>query len=244
LPARQQVGAAWLVRELAADRPNGPDLVVGRVAMHFARAHELLTERLPLYQVEHHVSDGSRESAFSVAMALRIRMHAAALRRRLDGVLGVTDDAAVHRARIAGKRLRYLLEPIAPHLNGSAVIDRLKILQDALGDIHDSHVWFEGLRRRFEGLAADEARRLTDAADGADQTTTWPDVRPGLLAITGALRERTRERQGAFALAWDKQGCDNLLAAVERLRRRSALYRSRLSPRRAVGGAAAARAHA
>ena len=218
LPARQQVGVAWLLREVAADRPSGPDLVLGGVAAHFARADELLSERLPLYRVVHHVSEGTHEPAFAAAMALCVRRHAAALRRRLHRAQGGLDDAAVHRARIAGKRLRYLLEPVAPHLTeGSAVIDQLKALQDALGDIHDSHVWFEGLRRRFERLAADEARRLADASESPEPAANWPDVRPGLLAVTGSLRDRTRERQGAVALAWDKRACDNLLAAVERL---------------------------
>jgi CHAD domain-containing protein len=37
-----------------------------------------------------------------------------------------------HRARIAGKRVRYLLEPIVPHVAGGAEsLDRLKQLQDA-----------------------------------------------------------------------------------------------------------------
>ncbi len=48
----------------------------------------------------------------------------------------------LHEMRIAAKRLRYTLEIFAPPLGGviPAVIERLKVLQDLLGDIHDLDV--------------------------------------------------------------------------------------------------------
>src|SRR5262249_13750555 len=50
--------------------------------------------------------------------------------------------ARLHRLRIAGKRLRYLLEGFEEILGGDAkaVIEPLKELQDALGKAHDADV--------------------------------------------------------------------------------------------------------
>jgi CHAD domain-containing protein len=59
-------------------------------------------------------------------------VHAAALEqaRQLDQLLGEvrkSDDEVAHRARIAGKRLRYVLEPVvAAWPDGEELIERLK----------------------------------------------------------------------------------------------------------------------
>lgn len=47
-----------------------------------------------------------------------------------------------HRARIAVKHLRYLLEPVAPECRPlSAAVKALAALQDVLGELHDAHVF-------------------------------------------------------------------------------------------------------
>jgi hypothetical protein len=46
----------------------------------------------------------------------------------------IADQVEAHQARIAGKRLRYVLEPLASKIEGApAIIARLKALQDGLG---------------------------------------------------------------------------------------------------------------
>jgi CHAD domain-containing protein len=66
-------------------------------------------------------------------------------------------DAAVHRARIAGKRLRYLLEffrSLYPPKRMDPVIKSLRRLQDELGDFNDAAVQQQVLRELASNRAA------------------------------------------------------------------------------------------
>ena len=64
-----------------------------------------------------------------------------AARRALDRIEHRTQVAAIHRARIKVKRLRYLVEAIDPHAPaGLRAVKLLRQLQDALGALHDAHV--------------------------------------------------------------------------------------------------------
>jgi CHAD domain-containing protein len=62
--------------------------------------------------------------------------------KRIDDLLGalrkiekLDDDDEAHRARIAAKKVRYILEPVLP--NRGAALRGLKALQDAFGALHD-----------------------------------------------------------------------------------------------------------
>jgi CYTH domain-containing protein len=104
----------------------------------------------------------------------------------------------VHRARIAGKRLRYLLEPIEALVpEGKECIAQLKALQDLLGDHHDTHVWLLAL--------AEAAPRAPRAA-----------LRSGLGTITSHVRQRSDERFVALSERW-LGGEPPLFATVGRL---------------------------
>jgi CHAD domain-containing protein/CYTH domain-containing protein len=62
------------------------------------------------------------------------------LRQRLADVRGADDAPQIHAARIRGKRLRYLLEPLEPYGESvTALLERLRRLQDLLGELHDLH---------------------------------------------------------------------------------------------------------
>ena len=61
-------------------------------------------------------------------------------RRALDRIEHHTQVALIHRARIRVKRLRYLLEALelrSPHR--TRALTQLRLLQDALGELHDAH---------------------------------------------------------------------------------------------------------
>src|SRR5262249_28122121 len=49
-------------------------------------------------------------------------------------------DREAHAARIAAKRLRYLLEPAEDVRGCKSIIQQLKGLQDDLGQLHDAHL--------------------------------------------------------------------------------------------------------
>jgi len=219
LTARQRVGAAWLVRRLTMEKSAADAEVVREVARDFERARLLLEERLPLYRLRMHVHDGARVATFGGAMSVLLRAQAATLRRRLEGIRTVHDDDAAHRARIAGKRLRYLLEPIAPHVaEGGATLGRLKRLQDTLGDFHDAHVWQGVVAKAVEQVAHEEAQRLVvPTVDGAGKVVRshQRSPRPGLLAILAHVQGRAEETFALVRREWSGEALEPLFAGID-----------------------------
>lgn len=59
------------------------------------------------------------------------------LARRIARLNGGQDAKALHKVRIAAKRLRYILEPLAGRVAGLPPLNSVKSLQKSLGDIHD-----------------------------------------------------------------------------------------------------------
>jgi len=80
-------------------------------------------------------------SSFSEVLGALVVEAASELRFRLDRIRSAEDEKRCHRARICGKRLRYLMEPLRKR---SAAWNRglrsLKTLQDILGELHDMHL--------------------------------------------------------------------------------------------------------
>ncbi|MCC6931093.1 MAG: CHAD domain-containing protein [Gemmatimonadaceae bacterium] len=232
LTERQRSGATWLLKRLEALGAAADAEVMSEVARDFERARELLEERLPHFRLRMHVHDGARVTTFAAAMAMMLRSHAASLRRRLEAVRSVHDDEAAHRARIAGKRLRYLLEPIVPHVpGGSDVLARLKRLQDALGDFHDAHAWQLVVADAVERAAREEARALAsrmpdedDALEGgkparARAASRSRNPRPGMMAIIAHIQERARTTFDAVERDWIGAPAAQLLDGVEAIAR-------------------------
>jgi CYTH domain-containing protein len=107
----------------------------------FPRAHDRLQQRLARYSSEIDPVDPLRTPTTAETAAGTAILYAANLSSRLAAVRSVEDGTRAHGARIAGKRLRYLLEPFhASSPNGEATIDQLKAFQDDLGDLHDLDV--------------------------------------------------------------------------------------------------------
>jgi CHAD domain-containing protein len=160
LSARSRGAARWLIRMFESQRREADVSLQLILARDFGPAVDRLRGRLQSYHLAAHVFHGLQEPVLALTLAGLVREHAARLRRRLEDVRSADDERAAHRARIAGKRLRYLLEPMAPHVEGGgALIDSLKGLQDALGDLHDAHIWLMVLREVVADLAMEEGRR-------------------------------------------------------------------------------------
>ena len=150
---------------------------------------------------------GRRKRAGAAAVADEARNKAReAGSARLDALLGFAKAVrnpeqieALHRMRIAAKRLRYALEILAPILDHDfkPAIAALKELQDRLGEIHDCDVWLEllpgflaserGLMRRYLGHAGPMAR-----------------IAPGIEAFRRTRQERRAEAHAEFIMFWDR----------------------------------------
>lgn len=109
------------------------------------------------------ITEGSKSRAKSAA---RISDHLSGAHRRLLSLRSATqasDPASIHRLRVAFKKYRYLVEPLAPLSSNPdpSVLFRMHDLQGDMGDIQDLAVLLRGLR---SWAAAGDKRRECDPA--------------------------------------------------------------------------------
>lgn len=209
--ARHEGGAQRSLRALGDDLRRGQGRAqdaVRRVVKGFPRERWRLARRLRFYRVEVDIDapvGGVRMAAVFGRVALDL---AARLEERLAKVRTVEDQDPAHRARIAAKRLRYLVEPFARELAGAPEVVRpLKRLQDLLGEMHDADV----LLARLPAPSADDPDAPEGGEAPADETPQGdgegagtgppaPDDAPAPEPAEDPLREMlARERGERFA---------------------------------------------
>jgi CHAD domain-containing protein len=174
LPQAHRAAADWLATRLAP-RTRSPDL-----SRHLERFHASASSLEHRLKRERPIAT---DETLAWALAARIREQAASVGTYLSRVHVPADVPLAHRARIEGKRLRYLLEPLrdtAGAGSGPAVM-ALKRLQDLLGELNDAHV-----------AAAIRAARHDAETDRLRAHEVGPGVglRPGLLALELQARHR------------------------------------------------------
>jgi len=223
----QRAGAAWLLQRMESRKAQADQRLTRRLARDFARTEARLRAGLAGFRVTvvpplpaPHGETGA------VVLARLVGDLGAELADRLLAVRSIADQVEAHQARIAGKRLRYVLEPVASRIEGApAIIAQLKILQDGLGRLHDAHVFAGYLARALQAAAAEQARRVShellawaapetsarDPAPGED------DPRLGLVALAHRLREEAEVAYRELKANWLDGGATPLLADVAAL---------------------------
>lgn len=196
LTARERVGLRWLIHRIDSQRTRRieHDLVAARKS--FRGVEGKLRRGLAIYRQSLQPDDTGSDRPFAaVARAVVV-----AQAQQLDQILAAVrapDDPEAHRARIAAKRLRYLLESLAgmaPSI--AAIVERLRALQDQLGELHDVLELERGVRTGVESVAAERAIRMLDVAISDDATpedvraARRRDPKPGLVAVARRLRAR------------------------------------------------------
>jgi len=228
----QRAGADWLLGRLLARKARADRRLERRLARDFARTEAKLRAALPGIRV-------------TVLPPLPVPANGSggAVLGRLVGELGVglasqlalvgtiADQVEAHRARIAGKRLRYLLEPVAQAVEGApGIIARLKELQDVLGGLHDAHVFAGDLARALQIAALQQARRVSrelmawaePEAAARDPQPGEDDPRLGLVALAQRVREEAEASFTRLKSDWLDGGSAELLIDVDALGRRLA----------------------
>jgi CHAD domain-containing protein len=224
-PRDAEVQLAWLSQERASDSRIGPaiDLLVRRLEQRrragleaasgdalagFHRLATKLSRRLAQpVEGESVVAPGW---SFASALAEIVREGAVDLVDALDAVSGPFEVEQGHAARIAAKRLRYLLEPLrgSPRVDASAAVDALKELQDLLGELHDSHVASELIASALVDTASERARQAHAAIVAGDQgvqalrLAKRDPVTRGLLVLDRRAADRSGVAYGYLAREW------------------------------------------
>lgn len=178
LPAPHRPGAAWAVERLGA---RGREADPSRAVERFGAAAGPLARRLSRLRA----ADG--EETFGVALASRIRKQARAVSAWISRVEGPADAPLAHRARIAGKRLRYLIEPLrdAPGMAPERALDAMKRFQDLLGELNDARMASDALRALAEEARASRRRHR--------KRSVGPDPVPGLVALRRRAERRSSD---------------------------------------------------
>jgi CHAD domain-containing protein len=147
--------------------------------------------------------DGSRPSrSMAAATGSLVREASERLKDRLLKVHGYSSEIPIHRARIAGKHLRYLMEPFAQSVSqGEAIVDRLKLLQNGLGDVHDAHVFLA------------ELRELLPVADKISSDSS--NYLPGMETLMDLLEARGRQAFEEVARDWLHGAAEPFFQEVE-----------------------------
>lgn len=231
LDARERVGAEHLLAELR-DEKAGADRALGReVRKDFPRERWRLSKRLRFYQVQVDLDDPAGGPRLATVLGRLVRDAAGEVEAHLDRVASIDDQEEAHEARIAAKRLRYLVEPFQAEVEGGPeTIKRLKKLQDLLGEMHDAEVMLAVVHRALEDLgdedddggkkkraakakAADPADASGDssseggagdeAAEGeSSDAARDDDPRPGLARLTEILEREKAERYAQLDERW------------------------------------------
>lgn len=184
LPASQRPAAGWIAGRLG----GGREADLSRAVERFGAASVPIARRLS------RVKGQPGEETFGEALARRIRKQAGVVSSWLSHVEAPADAPVAHRARIAGKRLRYLIEPLrdAPGTTPGGALKQLKRLQDLLGELNDARLATNAL-----GALVREAKSARQSRLGRRRKrAAGPDPLPGLVALRRRAERRTAD---AFA---------------------------------------------
>jgi CHAD domain-containing protein/CYTH domain-containing protein len=228
LTERQRVGLRWHLARLEARRRRADRRVGQLVERRFTRLERRFRARLERYRLRIVRDPSRRRHEAAAVLGSRIRKFGGDLECRLGAVRTMADAVPAHRARIAAKRLRYLLEPIRSEVDGvEPLIAALRSLQDTLGELHDSQTQRAALGSELAEAGREHARRLDAAvmsatSPDADAIEPGDDPRPGLLALSERLEEREAEAFAGLRANWLAGAADGFFEAVTAVGKRIA----------------------
>ncbi len=220
LKARERPGGEWFLNQVTERQRDAEADFRSVLDDKFGRTTESIGEELSVYDRRIDLRDPVPSRKFATAAAPLILSQATAVGERLASIESIQDQAVAHSARLAAKRLRYLLEPIAAAADGApALVKRLRHLQDTIGEMHDVHVMAEEVIEAAERAGAEQTRRVATAllegeAEAEAHHEHARDPRPGLLAIATQLRRRGESAFAELQTRWLGEHASDLTDAA------------------------------
>ena len=137
---------------------------------------------------------GAHAAPFRGIAAATLVQYANDLSSRLRVLAPASRAADVHATRIAAKRLRYLLEPLRPAIaDAQRIVDRLKTLQDLLGELTDGHTLAAVLQEAGDSAAAAATvLRAESAALFATLDHEWRQAGPEFVRHIDLVAQQLR----------------------------------------------------
>lgn len=189
--ATEQAARSWLLERERRGRRKRRRKASSRAADRVERLVGRLAPRLERYTQRLSGAGVPAPEAARAAVAAAAAPLRDALLARLRAVADEASHRGAHRARVAAKRLRYVLEPAAERAEPvAAAVAELRRLQTLLGDYHDGELLLAHVRAaRAEAEADDETllAGLTALAARLDAMAgvVWGEVAGGWLDDAG-----------------------------------------------------------
>ncbi|SEM70550.1 CHAD domain-containing protein [Halomonas caseinilytica] len=212
LPAAERGAGEWWRQRLELDVAEAYESANLAVETHFPGLDARLQSRLDKLRTR----KKGRAPSFGEASAVAL----SALRERLVAeveALGSVEDAeSLHRPRITGKRIRYLLRPWRKASLRCRRAERaMKAFQDAFGVLHDDLVRESAMRDMALAQASGELEaRLVEVARGGTPRASAPRHLRGFM---GLVRENRRRLLAHYEIAVGVEGAGGIEALSMRL---------------------------
>ena len=192
--ATERAGCEWFRRRLERTRNQTYADIRHEVPAHFGAIEENLRKALrPI--------PSAKTGSYAAVTAGLLVDYAARLGGKLARIRSIADQDRIHAARIAGKRLRYILEPLAAELSGAKrTVESLKTFQDRFGLLCDDFARARVLRQAAETLGAEQARAALERVSGArvEAPDGLESLLPGLAALARRVEREAARRYAAI----------------------------------------------
>jgi CHAD domain-containing protein/CYTH domain-containing protein len=212
---RDQVGLRWLVGRLTEARHQADQAAHEAIETDLADLTDAVERRI----VTLARLGSAAGPTLGQATAGLLRRLAAEYDHHLAQVNAIEDQPEAHEARITGKRVRYLLEPLAGALPpAGTLINEFRLLQDLLGEMHDADVAAHMIAEAIEVAALERGQRVARSVResgvldrAALRRERRRDPMPGLITLATAVQRRREDAWRTFARDWMSQRQARLL---------------------------------
>lgn len=222
IPLRALGGTTFIARHLAKDRTDAMRKMRKALDDRLPETLDAMEAQFARYGHRLDVDSDRREDTMASITADLIRQHQRQFRRRLSRIESGDDSTQIHQARIATKRLRYLLEWLDEFAGIAVLCKQLSELQDLLGACHDSDVFIEHLFGEIADIGAADAKRrakraLGLAPDDVDLLPPLIRVRPGIIELASRSRREHDDAFQKFQETWTPATLDSVSSTIDGL---------------------------
>jgi len=222
IPLDEKIGVQWLAGHLAKRRDQAYRHIHKSVSVEFLKVEKALRAILvggatiPVMK-----SRPAHAEVFGPVTGELLAGHATALRNAMTKIRSLDQESEIHSARIAAKRLRYLIEPVIAHVpSGKSLVATLKKLQDKFGVLNDSFVRRRLLLDAVREAGADAVSRQPDRLAGGQDMAgiSRIDPLPGLMRLAKVTQRDIQRQYAGMARHYPGHGAptEQLFEAIAR----------------------------
>lgn len=201
LPKLTQLGYTLVLEDFREAPFDANSEELERVKQEFVGIQQKLRDHLnqPVRTIR--LTDAGKSLSFAAATGAIVQSLTSELSDRLASIESLDQEKKLHRARLAAKRLRYVLEPVRLLVvGGRTAVTRLKGLQDLLGDLHDLQVLERRIRKKMDHNIAEWSEALIAVATHETQLSAVNRKGGDTDAVRGLAAALQGVRRGQLRL--------------------------------------------